>query len=346
MDAAEASKPVMVGRSRYQSYGFQHDGGSLTKRHIKAGQDGGCPRTLLSLEAMIAEAGGNGPFQKQIIALILASLMMASLLLYALPFLLLLPSYSCFDTDGEPLASYDCIPSNFYQNPNVKAEPVQSYLNLSNWIQEFNLVTVTPAAPTMFFLLIFGGLAAGALCVAPVVDSHRKKVVFVISLVTILVVYVLLLVTTDWTMLMVYVFLYGFALSVCIISGLLLMLQLIPQSTQAVALLCFVITSACMSFYVCAYFRLSKSWRPLFEIAIIFLLISLMFIYFIPESLRHLFTQHRYEELDKKLTIIANINLANEDYQERIGAKQYIKIQDQIARREHRRNATKFFSDS
>lgn len=174
-------------------------------------------------------------------------------------------------------------------------------------------MTITPAAPTMFFLLLFGGLAAGALSVAFVIDNFRKKVIFVISLVTILVDYILILVTNDWTMLMVYVFLYGFALSVCIISGILLMSQLIPHSTQAVALLCFVITSACMSFYVCFYFRLFKSWRPLFEIAIIFLLIGLMFIYFIPESLRHLYDQQKYEELDKKLTVIANINLANQD---------------------------------
>lgn len=240
---------------------------------------------------MIEEAGGNGPFQKKIIALISGTLMQASLLLYALPFLLLQPTYTCIDNQGETIENYDCIPSNFYQNSNVKAEPVQSYLLLDNWYKDFNMVTVTPAAPTMFFLLLFGGLSAGALCVAPIVDGMRKKVLFVISVVAILVIYILILVTTDWTMLMVYVFLYGFSLSVCIITGLVLMLQLIPQTSWAVALLVFVISSACMAFYVCAYFRISKNWRMVFELAVIFLLIFLAFIYFIPESLRHLFNQ-------------------------------------------------------
>ena len=51
-------------------------------------------RGLLSLEDMIEEAGGDGIFQTRVLLLVLLSLVFASLLLYALPFLLLFPQYT------------------------------------------------------------------------------------------------------------------------------------------------------------------------------------------------------------------------------------------------------------
>jgi MFS family permease len=243
---------------------------------------------------MIEEAGGDGIFQTRVLLLVLLSLVFASLLLYALPFLLLFPQYTCFDHEGVQLAADDCTPSRVANDPSIRAEANQGAdTTFANWVQDFNLVTENPLAAPTFFLLLFGGLALGGLVMAPIADRWSKKYLLVFGLSTILLVYILVCAasgTAQYRLLLGYVFIYGFALSIVIIAGLLLILQVLPRSSWALVVLYFLAASACVSFYVTAYFRyFTKTWRPLIESACLFLLLFIIFLCFSAESLGHLF---------------------------------------------------------
>ena len=79
---------------------------------------------------MISEAGGNGVFQTKAAILVLIALKSATLLLHSLPYLLLYPEYECYEKDSAGrealMGSFECIPSNFCGNPNIRAEKVDS----------------------------------------------------------------------------------------------------------------------------------------------------------------------------------------------------------------------------
>jgi len=287
---------------------------------------------------MIEEAGGDGIFQTRVLLLVLLSLVFASLLLYALPFLLLFPQYTCYDHEGVQLASDDCTPTRVANDPTIRAETNQGAdTTFANWVQDFNLATENPSAAPTFFLLLFGGLACGGLVMAPIADRWSKKYLLVFGLSTILLVYILVCAATRYQVLLAYVFIYGFALSIVIIAGLLLILQVLPRSSWALVVLYFLAASACVSFYVVCYFRyFTKTWRPLIESACLFLLLFIIFLCFAAESLGHLFEQQRYEELDESLRAISKTNRVIFSGREQTGAQQYIGIQGALKNKEKR----------
>ena len=172
-------------------------------------------------------------FQTKAAIIILLALKSATLLLHALPYLLLYPDYNCFENDSTgretSMGSYECIPSNFCGNPNIRTEKVDSKQLLQNWVQDFDLICVNQSVILAFYLVILAGLALGGLILAPLTDSYGKKNFFVASLIAILVVYVLILLATDYSHIHFYLLFYGMALAVSMISGILWVLQLMPK---------------------------------------------------------------------------------------------------------------------
>lgn len=50
------------------------------------------------------------------------SLFFAMLLLLSLPLLLMVPEFVCYSTSGKYLANYECIPSNFCSDNNIRPD--------------------------------------------------------------------------------------------------------------------------------------------------------------------------------------------------------------------------------
>ena len=141
-----------------------------------------------------------------------------------------------------------------------------------------------------FYLLTFAGIAIGALLLAPLTDPYGKKYFFIASLISILIIYSLVTLASDDSLLHTYMLAYGMALAVCIISGILWVLQLMPKRDWPFTLTIFLIAEACMCFVVAAYFNyLRRSWKTMIEVACIILFILVAFLAFLPESLRHLY---------------------------------------------------------
>lgn len=159
------------------------------------------------------------------------------MLLYALPYLLLLPDYVCYEKSANGadllLPSSECVPSNFCLNTNIRAEKVDNKNNLQNWITLFDMQCVNPVALIAFNMLLYGGMALGAFTLAPMSDKHGRKFYFSIAVALCFIINVLLLYCKDYHDLHYSLFLYGICLSVVIISGLLLMTSYLARADQS-----------------------------------------------------------------------------------------------------------------
>jgi hypothetical protein len=102
------------------------------------------PVRFATVEEMIEEAGGAGPYQTQATIVLILTLACSWFILIALPFLLLPPSFRCFANDGSDLSGYECIPSNFCSDKNVRAEKVPSRTTFTNWMTDFDMICSNP----------------------------------------------------------------------------------------------------------------------------------------------------------------------------------------------------------
>ena len=208
---------------------------------------------------MIEEAGGYGFFQVWTGIVILLAVRFGTLLMHAMPFLLQYPDYICYEKGPGGfetyLSNYDCTPHNFCNNGNIRAERIESKSLLQNWVYEYNLTCAGPGVIPAFYLALYLGLAFGGLIIGPMTDSYGKKVIFLVSLTTILSIYCLILVMEDYSHLHIYIFVYAFALAGAIISGLLLTLQHIPKKSWPIVILSFFLLEGLTSIGIGVYFR-------------------------------------------------------------------------------------------
>lgn len=190
-----------------------------------------------TVEEMIEEAGGAGPYQTQSTIVLILTLACSYFILIALPFLLLPPSFRCFANDGSDLSGYDCVPSNFCTDKNIRAEKIPSRTTFTNWMTDFDMICSNPQVLLGFYLLIFTGLVIGGLFLAPLTDKFGKKKPLAIALVLMILLYTLIILADSYTKLHYYMLVYGILLAVIIVAGLLLMLQLTVRERWPILIL-------------------------------------------------------------------------------------------------------------
>lgn len=255
---------------------------------------------------MLKESGASGNFQTQIMILIILAIMIAFVILLALPYLLLYPNYLCYsqNSDGSEslMTGYDCVPANFCGDPNIRAERAAGKTSLNNWILDFNLVCAGPQVIIGFYLLVFAGIAVGAIFIAPLTDSWGKKNILIIALLTLMILFVMIMMASTYERVYYYMLFYGICLAVIVVAGLLFMMHMIPKNKWPLVLLITLISVATVSLYITIYFYfLSQNWRPLIQVSVVALLVLVIFVWFVSETLRFLYDEERYDELDEGL---------------------------------------------
>lgn len=94
------------------------------------------------------------------------------------------------------------------------------------------------------------------------------------------------------------------------VSGTLLVVEMIPKSKMPIAVTIILISEALVTIYVCAYFKyFSYGWRKMVEASAIALIGLTLFVWiFIPESLRYQYDREEFEDLDMNLRRLASTN--------------------------------------
>jgi len=182
-----------------------------------------------------------------------------------------------------------------------------------------------------FYMVMFVGFMFGGLFMAPISDSIGRKKILLISLTGICVLHWMLLYQKDYHDLQYSVFFYGILLVTAIVSGVLMMTQMVSRANQAFIITQILVAFALASVFVTAYFRYTNyGWRFLIECATIALILMTVTVWILtPESPKYLYDKEEYSELDLTLRTIAKTNgkysnSSNEEFQ---GATQFVRLQ-------------------
>lgn len=161
-----------------------------------------------------------------------------------------------------------------------------------------------------YYMIMFTGMSIGGIFIAPFCDKFGRKYMFLCSLIGLFVLYSLVLYSRDYHDTQYSLFFYGILVVLAMVSGILLVVEMIPKSKMPIAVTIILIAEALVTIYVCAYFKyFSYGWRKMVEASAIALIGLTLFVWlFIPESLRYSFDREEYEELDANLRRLAHTN--------------------------------------
>jgi MFS family permease len=258
---------------------------------------------------------------------IIVALSFSVLLLHALPYLLMFPDFVCYEKSGE-ISSLECTPQTFCGNPSLRAEKVQNKNAISNWISDFDMTCVNPQVIMSYWMILFTGIAIGGVFIAPICDKIGRKLVFLTSLTGLFVLYSLLLYSRDYHDTQYSLFFYGVLLAQAMVSGMLLIVEMIPKSKMPLAVTIVLTAEALVTVYICAYFKyFSYGWRYMMEASAIMLIGLTLFIWiFVPESLRYHYDREEFEVLDSHLRKLAHTNGSHINGEEIQGAKRLAEL--------------------
>lgn len=152
---------------------------------------------------MIDEAGGYGEYQQNVNNIIMLCLIFASCLFHALPYLLLVPDFNCYEkiaSGVEVLMTEEtqCVPSLFCSNPNIRGVKIQNQNLIQNWVQEFDMTCVNQFVFLSFYMVMFVGFTFGGLFIIPISDSIGRKKMLLGSLTGICILHWMLLYQKDY----------------------------------------------------------------------------------------------------------------------------------------------------
>lgn len=161
-----------------------------------------------------------------------------------------------------------------------------------------------------FYMVMFVGFTLGGLFVAPISDSFGRKKTLLVSLTGICVLHWMLLYQKDYHDLQYSIFFYGILLISAVVSGVLMMTQMVSRANQAFIITQILVAFALASVFVTAYFRYTNyGWRFLIECTTIALMSMTVTVWILtPESPKFLYDKEEYSELDLTLRTIARTN--------------------------------------
>lgn len=219
--------------------------------------------------------------------------------MHALPYLLMYPDYICYEkTMGTEvlLSNYECVPQNFCSNPNIRSEKVQNRNAISNWISDYDMTCVNQQVLMTYYMILFVGMAIGGIFMSPMVDMFGRKYMFICSLIGLFVLYSLILYSRDYHDTQYSLFFYGILLVLSMVSGILLVVEMIPKSKMPLAVTIILISEALVTIYVCAYFKyFSYGWKDMIGASALALIGLTLFLWlFIPESLRYQYDREEF----------------------------------------------------
>ena len=157
-----------------------------------------------------------------------------------------------------------------------------------------------------FYLLTFLGITLGALFIAPLADMFGRKTIFLIAMLGIIIIYIFIAFTDDYSRLQYDMLIYGTCLGAMFVSGILLIVENTSRSAMGAIVGVTLSVIACVPVVVELYFIfVSKNWRYAIVFAIFVSAFTWIFImFFVTESLRYLYDNEKYETLQQNLVMI------------------------------------------
>lgn len=184
------------------------------------------------------------------------------------------------------------------------------YASLHNWIDTFDLECTPKATIGLIGSIFFAGWAFAATFIPRLSDLYGRRKVFLITMAFNFLIYVSILLSHNFSLTLVLMFLIGMT-SVGRVGGYIYLLDLTPVKQQTyTGMSLFAVNTTC-GIWVCVYFAfISKQWQWFYLVGIFFNLVSVVGAYFLPESPKYLHSQGKWDELRVSMNVIAKVNRA------------------------------------
>lgn len=242
-------------------------------------------------------------------AVIMAGFMSGTFISNTLALLELKPQYLC--TDDVTKLEYICTPLEFCGTDIVHRVDYEYYASLHNWVDTLDLECTPKAQIGLIGSIFFAGWAFAATFVPRLSDLYGRRVVFMISMTFHFLVYSGIILSHNFTLTIVLMFLLGMASVGRATIGYLYLIDMTPVKQQTMTGTSLLAVNTTCAVFACLYFHyISKQWQWFYLVGVAFNLVSVVATYFLPESPKYLHSQGKWSELRVSMNVIAKVNRA------------------------------------
>ena len=172
-----------------------------------------------------------------------------------------------------------------------------SAYTINNWITSMNIEWAPEYQIGLFGSLYFIGVCIGAGTLLRLADIRGRKPVLLFSLALNMLITFLLWITNDLFITYLLVILNGIVIAPRVSISYLYMMEVIQESKKKLFNFISWICDAFSVIFIAAYFYFIKSGISIFYIYIVYGTITLIILFFIPESPHYLYAKCRFNEL-------------------------------------------------
>jgi MFS family permease len=278
------------------------------------------------VDQLFGKVGGCGLFQVFAYIVIVFGISGPSFFIFAIGFFTQKPdAYVCTYTgDVEPtenICTLDNICAGDSQIASWEADP-DSIRTLDNWQQKLDLTCADSWKVSMIGTSLFLGWALTLLWLPGFADKMGRKKVFLVGMIVDLGLYTGLMFTYSLEVMIVLYFLFGMMSSIRISVGYVYMVEMMPKKAQTHVTSVWSVTEALVYLIATIWFwQVSKNWFWYCFIGYVWQMISVLGLFWMPESPRWLVSVGKLDEARKAFTTIARWNRKVLDWDESKYAK-------------------------
>lgn len=275
-------------------------------------------RRVLSIEDLLKEAGGFGPWHLYSFVLCILIGCLSTTYIYTMPFLETKPQLICQKEDGSEYfcdSTEICIGEEINSNIKFKVD-YDDDATIANWITQMDLYWIGKFKIGLFGSVYFLGFCFSGL-ILMLADKYGRKKLTIFGTALVMVWIITLYFCTNLDMAYVCIFFTG--LSVFrVYSVYMIWLEMSEKHVQVHLSSIFLAMKSAISVFLPGFYFLmgGTNWRVPYGFITVIAPFCLLATFFLPESPRFYYASRRYRELRGLITKIAKSNgvVMNENY--------------------------------
>ncbi|CDW86321.1 solute carrier family member 5 [Stylonychia lemnae] len=260
---------------------------------------------VLSLDKVLQKAGGFGRFQIYMSVVFSLSFISGSILAYSSTYLIQDPAYLCIKTPGSDYES--CTKDEACEIGSWKIDWYDPN-SLDNWINEFNLNCAPPKKTSLLSSMYYCGYAFGCLFIPRITDKIGRRFPLMLCMIFQFPLYMALLFSKTVELNTALCFFLGVTCvgryNGCFIN----ISEFVHTNYKNHVSTLLLIQDSITTIFVAAYYEFSKNWLYLQIFGVAISGLSIIGLWFIPETPEYLYSYHKFSQCKYICNYIAWFN--------------------------------------
>lgn len=175
--------------------------------------------------------------------------------------------------------------------------------SLHNWVERLDLMCKPDWVVSMLSTAFWIGYIATMLWMPRIADVHGRKMIFAIGVSVSALLYTVVVFSKNFYLTLVAIFFFGVTNTIRTIIGFVYMSELMPKSSQTIAVTVFWIIDGLVYLFVVLYFwKISDQCMYLISVGYGFMIIAGILVWFLPESPVYLLSLNKTEQAIKVMS--------------------------------------------